>query len=215
MAPRSTTRDNDGVTDRHNFLDEAPPTEAREVSYAEDRESDGYVWNATRLWSWRPDFESGFGELRACLAEDSALTDREKAILHSTAASARKDSYCSLAWGQRLAKLIDDETAAQVLADASPTGLSEREAALTEWARQVVRDSNATTPEDVERLREAGLTDREIFEATALVALRLAFSTINGALGAAPDKQLADAAPEPVRAAVDYGRLPSAESSPA
>jgi hypothetical protein len=72
-----------------------------------------------------------------------------------------------------------------------------------------VRDPNATTKADIERLRELGLGDREIFEATVLVAFRLAFSTINDALGAAPDKQLADTAPAPVRAAVDYGRPPS------
>jgi alkylhydroperoxidase family enzyme len=51
-----------------------------------------------------------------------------------------------------------------------------------------VRDPNATTKADIERLRELGLGDREIFEATVLVAFRLAFSTINDALGAAPDK---------------------------
>ena len=51
------------------------------------------------------------------------------------------------------------------------------------------------------KLRELGLGDREIFEATAFVAFRLAFSTINDALGAAPDKQLADTAPTQVRAA--------------
>jgi hypothetical protein len=58
-------------------------------------------------------------------------------------------------------------------------------------------------------LREVGLGEREIFEATAFVAFRLAFSTVNDALGAAPDKQLADAAPPTVRAAVDFGRAPS------
>jgi hypothetical protein len=35
-------------------------------------------------------------------------------------------------------------------------------------------DPNATTSQDVERLREVGLGDREIFEATAWVAFRLA-----------------------------------------
>jgi hypothetical protein len=33
------------------------------------------------------------------------------------------------------------------------------------------------------------------------------------ALGAAPDTQLADAAPDPVRAAVSYGRAPSSAES--
>jgi hypothetical protein len=72
-----------------------------------------------------------------------------------------------------------------------------------------VNDPNATTEREVERLREVGLDDRQIFEATAFIALRLAWSTVNDALGAAPDKQLADAAPEPVRTAVSWGRQPS------
>jgi hypothetical protein len=72
-----------------------------------------------------------------------------------------------------------------------------------------VRDPNSTTEEQVSRLRELGLGDREVFEATAFIALRLAFSTINDALGAAPDQQLAEDAPERVRKAVTYGRPPA------
>ena len=70
-----------------------------------------------------------------------------------------------------------------------------------------------TTDADVANLRHLGVDDQTIFEATAFIALRLAYSTINGALGAAPDRQLAEAAPPLIRAAVSYGRPPSAESS--
>jgi uncharacterized protein YciW len=143
----------------------------------------------------------------------SALTDRDWAVLVTATAAERNDSYCSLAWGARLAALIDDETAAQVIAGDPAPQLSERESALAAWARNVVRDPNSTTETDVARLRDVGLGDREIFEATAFVAFRLAFSAINDALGAAPDKQLSEAAPEPVRAAIDYGRSPSATPS--
>jgi uncharacterized protein YciW len=80
-------------------------------------------------------------------------------------------------------------------------------------ARQVVRDPNATTSDDVARLRDVGLGDREIFEATAFVAFRLAFSAINDALGAASDRHLAEVAPEPIRAAASYGRAPAAHLS--
>jgi uncharacterized protein YciW len=110
-------------------------------------------------------------------------------------------------------RLSDDATAAQIIAGAPAPALSEREAALADWARQVVRDPNATTERNVARLRQVGLGDQEIFEATAFVAFRLAFSAINDALGAAPDKQLADAAPVEVRAAVDYGRAPALKPS--
>jgi alkylhydroperoxidase family enzyme len=91
--------------------------------------------------------------------------------------------------------------------------LNEREAALAGWARQVVRDPNAATDDDVARLRRVGLTDREIFEATTFIAFRLAFSTVNDALGAAPDQQLSAEAPALVRAAVGYGRAPSTTPS--
>src|ERR1035437_8649681 len=37
------------------FLVEPPPAEAAACMYDEDRSEDGYVWNVTRLWAWRPD----------------------------------------------------------------------------------------------------------------------------------------------------------------
>jgi uncharacterized peroxidase-related enzyme len=195
------------------FIGDPPPSEATEAAYDADRDSDGYVSNLTRLWSWRLDLYKSFAALRADLMEASALTPRDFAVLVTATAAERRDSYCSLAWGPRLGRLSDAETAAQVIAGAPAAGLSEREAALAAWAREVVRDPNGTTQADVARLREVGLGDREIFEATAFVGLRLAFSTINDALGAAPDRQLADEAPDPVRAAVTFGRAPSPEPS--
>ncbi len=90
----------------------------------------------------------------------------------------------------------------------APDALSDREVALASWARQVVRDPNATTPSDIAALHDAGLDDQAIFDATAFIAFRLAFSTVNDALGAAPDKELVDKVPVPVRNAVRYGRTP-------
>jgi uncharacterized peroxidase-related enzyme len=195
------------------FLGEPPASEATEAAYAADRDSDGYVGNLTRLWCWRPDLLTSFFVLRASVMKNSALTDREWAVLVTSTAATLSDSYCALAWGPRLAELSDDETAAQILSGKPAPALSDREAALAAWAHQVVRDPNATTSDDVVRLREVGLGDREIFEATAFIAFRLAFSTVNDALGAAPDQQLADEAPELVRAAVTYGRAPSSAES--
>lgn len=195
------------------FLGEPPPGEETDKAFAGDREGDGYVHNYTRLWSWRPGLWSSFQMLRDDLTDASALSDRDLALLVTAAVSEHGDSYCSFPWGTRLAEASDAETAGRVLANVPAPALSEREVALAEWARKVVRDPNATTSQDVERLREVGLGDREIFEATAWVAFRLAVATVNDALGAAPDRQLADAAPEPVRDAVTYGRTPSAEPS--
>jgi uncharacterized peroxidase-related enzyme len=201
------------MTTHPTFLAEPEPGPAVTAAYDSDRASDGYIGNVTRLWGWRPDLYESFASLRSGLMSSSTLTDRDFAVLVTATAAARGDSYCALAWGQRLARLTDDETAAIVIAGGQADALSEREQALCEWARQVVRDPNATSTDDVERLRRVGLDEREIFEATTLVALRLAFSTVNDALGAHPDKQLVDEVPEAVRRAVSWGRAPSSTPS--
>lgn len=195
------------------LIEESPPDEGRDAAYAADRDSDGYVWNVTRLWGWRPDIYREFEALRASLMDSSSLTDRDWAVLVTATASQLGDSYCSLAWGSKLARLADPETAAQLIANEPAPALSEREQALAAWTRRLVDDPNATTAEDVARLRAVGLGDREIFEATTFVAFRLAFSTVNDALGAEPDRQLRDAAPDRVRAAVRFGRPPAPEAS--
>jgi uncharacterized peroxidase-related enzyme len=192
------------------FLPEAPESETSQRLFDADRDAHGYVWNFTRLWGWRPDFLEQFVALRLGLMEASTLTDRDFAVLVAATASTLGDSYCSFAWGEKLTKLSDADTAAAVLAGTpQPDGLNEREAALGEWARQVARDPNGTTAADVTSLRAAGLDDREIFDATFFISLRLAFSTVNDALGAAPDPQLVERVPAPVRRTVTYGRQPA------
>jgi uncharacterized protein YciW len=189
------------------FLDHAPPSASVDRLVASDLESDGYVMNLTRLWSWRPDVADAFVDTRDVLLGDCELTPADVALLVAATAAARADSYCSLAWGRRLAEHIGPEAAASVVGGGLE-GLDERARTLTTWARHVVADPNATTPTDVQGLRDVGLSDRAIFEATAHIAFRLAFSTVNDALGAAPDAQAAEAAPEAVRRAVTFGRPP-------
>jgi uncharacterized peroxidase-related enzyme len=176
------------------------------AAYADDLSSDGYVNNLTRVWCWRPDVMASFQALRAELLTGSTLSEREVAVMVAATAAAHGDSYCALAWGTRLAGLAGDVTAAAVLHGLDSADLSERETALASWSCKVAGDPNATETSDVEELRRAGLADREIFEATAWIAFRQAFSTINDALGAPPDRELAEKAPKIVRDAVTFGR---------
>ena len=196
------------------FLSAPKPSEASSAHYARDITDDGYVNNLTRLWAWRPDVFDAFVNLRTLLIEKATLSFRERAILVCATAANVGDSYCALAWGTRLASEIDPTTAAEVLQRKEAPALTAREKALATWAGQVVREPNAITAADVDRLRGAGITDEEIFNATVFVAFRLAFSTVNDALGASPDGPLAAGAPATVRDAVSYGRSvsdPSAE----
>jgi alkylhydroperoxidase family enzyme len=189
------------------FLNE--PSTAEAAAYLEkERTGSGYVMNLERAWAWRPDLAEGFALVRKQLIESSHLTPREVALLTCTTARVLGDSYCSLAWGTKLAGIRGATAAAEVLRGVDPTASTSREVALRQWAEQIVRDPNGAGARQVENLRAAGLSDREIFEATVHVAFRLAFSAVNDALGARPDHQLVTAAPAEVRAAVTYGRPP-------
>jgi alkylhydroperoxidase family enzyme len=185
-----------------------PPaaSEAAARIYETEAAADGYVMNATRLWAWRPEVMQGFIDLRRGLREGSTLTPRDFSVMVCAAAAELGDAYCALAFGHRLAGDAGPELAAAVLRDQPHPGLTARDRALAGWARRVVRDPNRTTAADVDALRAAGLGDREIFDATAWIAFRIAFSTVNDALGARPDWQLRDEVPAEVRAAVAFGR---------
>jgi len=189
------------------FLNEPPSSGLLRSQYEDDRAADGYVSNHTRLWGWRPEVWGDFFQTRQTLIAGSSLTPSDLALLNAAAAAARSSSYCALAWGTRLAGQVDPATAVRVL-EGSLAALGDREAELTGWARRVAVDPTSTTQADVDRLRAIGLSDREIFDATIVIAMRVAFTAVNDALGALPDAQLAADAPDAVRAAVSYGRAP-------
>lgn len=187
------------------FLAEPPTTPRVQALYDADVASYGYVMNLNRAWAHHPDAHDALFDLIGAVASAGGLTMRERGVLVAACASTMGDSYCSLAWGGKLASESDPALAAAVLAG-TDEGLTGTERAMAAWARQVAADPNGTTAEDVQRLRDAGLDDARIFAVTTFVALRQAFSTVNDALGAVPDDQLRDGAPPEVRAVVTWGR---------
>jgi uncharacterized peroxidase-related enzyme len=194
------------------YLPVPETTPAIQAMFDEDQEQMGFVMNVSRLWAQAPEAHDGMFDLLTQAVELSGLSFRQRGILVTACASTLGDSYCSLAWGKKLAAKAGDDVAGSVLRG-DDLALDPQERALARWARQVARDPNATGAEDVRALREAGFDDRQVFGITLFVALRLAFSSVNDALGAQPDAELAATVPDQVRAAVTFGR--PAEETPA
>lgn len=204
-------------------MDEPAPamflSEPRELSaaaraaYDDDRAELGYVMNVTRVWAHDAESLDTLFEVLGRVATRAGLSDRDRGILVAATASTLGDSCCSFAWGGRLADATTPELSAGVLTGRDE-GLDEREHVLAAWARRVVADPNGVTAADVERLRDVGYDDGQVHAVTTFVALRLAFSTVNDALGARPDRQLVVDAPAAVRAAVGWGRPAAADPSP-
>jgi len=185
------------------FLDQPESGDGAQRMFDADEKYMGWVMNVSRLWAWQPESQQALFDLLDSVSAGFSM--RQRALLVAACASTFGDSYCSMAWGGKLAKESDAETAVAVLTG-SDDGLTAPEKAMTRWARAVAGDPNATTQDDVDGLRSAGFSDADIFAMTAFVGLRIAFSTVNDALGAQPDGELRGFSPPEVIAAVDFGR---------
>jgi alkylhydroperoxidase family enzyme len=193
------------ASNRPHFLADPPSTPESEAMLAGDLQDPGFVMNLTRLWSVDPSMLAMMRQLMGAASDLAGLGMREKGILVTAAASTLGDSYCSFAWGGKLAAEADAPTAASVLRG-EDQGLTAAEHEMAQWARAVAADPSSTTADQVEALRAAGFTDQQIFAITVYVAMRLAFSTINGALGAPPDAELGERVPAVVQEAITWGR---------
>jgi aminoglycoside phosphotransferase (APT) family kinase protein len=111
-----------------------------------------------------------------------------------------------LEWLPKLAPLLPLEVPVPV-AQGHPT-------AAYPWCWDVYRwiDGVTAPVEEIDAIqaaRDLGPFVAALQTADPDIGLRLAFSSGDDALGASPDPQLADEAPAPVRAAIDFGRTPA------
>jgi uncharacterized peroxidase-related enzyme len=187
------------------FLAAARSTPEGQRLFDDDLAEVGYVMNSSRLWAHFPGVLNDLAHLMDETTAAASLSRAQRAVLVTAAASAFGDSYCSLAWGKRLAENTSPEVAAAVI-EGGAEGLDQSQQALAQWARLVARKPNQIAADDVQALRDVGFDDSQIFAITIYVALRLAFATINDSLGAAPDSELRAEVPEAVRSAVTFGR---------
>ncbi len=187
------------------FLEAPSVTSEAQALFDEDVAEGGYVMNVTRLWAHNPPLVSGLFDLMGQAVANQELSFRQRGVLVAACASTLGDSYCALGWGAKLAGASDPDTAAAVIRG-SDEGLSDEERALAAWTRKVASGPNLTTIQDIDDLRSAGFSESQIFAVTTFVALRLAFSTVNDALGVGPDTELLTTAPRAVVNAVRFGR---------
>jgi uncharacterized peroxidase-related enzyme len=191
-----------------SFLAIPKPSADAARLYDADLEQLGFVMNASRLWAHQPVIHDGLFDLMGHAVRAGSLTFRQRAILVVACASALGDAYCSLAWGKKLSGVAGADLAAGVLRG-DDDRLDQTERVLARWARKITRDPNTTGARDVQALRDAGYDDAQIVAITSYVALRIAFATVNDALGARPDHELRESSPAPVRDAVTFGRSAS------
>ena len=195
----------DADSSRPHYLNDPVHTPEAQALFDTDIHDAGYVMNASRLWAYQPAAIAELFDLLKATTVAGALTLRQRGVLVTATASTIGDSYCSLSWGSKLADAADADIAAGVICGGDDR-LTAPEKAMARWARSIAKHPNNTTPDDIEALRDVGFSDEQIFAMTVFVSLRIAFSTVNAALGAHPDAALGSTVPDAVLDAVTYGR---------
>jgi uncharacterized peroxidase-related enzyme len=127
----------------------------------------------------------------------------------ATLAAARRlrSSYCMLAHGEIVReKFSDEDTLHAVVRDHRAADLDPVDVAIMDFAEKVVTDATSVTQQDIDRLRELGLTDGEIFEVAATAAARCFYSKLLDALGVQADPVYLDAFDPELRDLLAVGR---------
>ena len=162
-------------------------------------QSDGYIHNYTRAFSLHPELMDAWRALNTAIRRQMPLRRYELATL--AAARAIRSSYCMLAHGSVLVeKFLDSRTVAALAADFRNAGLEPVEVEVMAYAEKVALRANEITERDVQRLRDHGLTDAEIFDVAATAAARCFFSKTLDAVGVTADEKFEELGPELVRA---------------
>jgi uncharacterized peroxidase-related enzyme len=172
--------------------------------YERDIERVGYLPNYTRTFSLHPGAYEAWRHLIASIAKP--MDERRYELATIGAATQLRSSYCSLAHGKILAEKFFDPGDLQSIVETSSTAeLDEAEALVVRFAALVAEDATQVTVEDIEKLRAAGLSDRDIFDVVLAAAARSFYSKVLDATGTLADSVYQELEPG-LREALTVGR---------
>jgi uncharacterized peroxidase-related enzyme len=164
----------------------------------------GYVPNLARTFALRPDVYAAWVALNGAVKRSMPSRRYELATL--AAAATLRSSYCSLAHGRILAdEHLPVADVMAIAAGSTPDDMAAAERAIVEFARTAARSAAEVDERDIDRLRDSGLDDGEIFDLTLAVAARCFFSTVLDATGTRADGEFRSL-PTSLRTSLTVGR---------
>lgn len=174
--------------------------------YRKEKEGVGFVPEAARCLSTRPDlpplFDAFFDGIRA----NFSLSGRDWCLITFVAATRLRSTYCSQVYSHRMLALgIARETLLAIQRDYRSAGLTDREVAMLAHAEKVTVAADQVTQSDIDRLRAFSFTDRNIFDIALAASFRCMLSRLVDATGAVPEPAFQDA-DEAFRKAMTVGR---------
>lgn len=150
-----------GVIDEQNASGEL------ELIYNKSKERFGFVPNAIKMQSINPDTIKFYVGLSTYFTSQSSLSEKFRMIANELIAQNDQCEYCvSLMQGVIFSKFaITKDELQQIKQNPKKAPLDEPELALLEFILKVLKDSNSTTKEDIQKLNSLKIDDKIIFDA--------------------------------------------------
>ena len=171
--------------------------------YERQQASYRYVPSYAKAFGHRPEVMVRWGRLLAEIR--LPMDDRLFELATFAAAFELKNTACSLAHGQQLAKFINEEGVLALAAGKTDGVITEADTAVLTFATEVARDASTVSQQDVDSLKAHGYSDAEVFDISTAVAGRSFLTKILDALGAEMDVTAMDMN-EAFRQALTVGR---------
>ena len=170
------------------FINTTPPGEATgavQEMYARQQNTWGYVPNYAKVFCYRPEVMVRWAKLLSEVRRP--LDARRFELVTFAAAHELRHTSCALAHGKALTEFIGDNDVRAIAEGGTANSLTDAEKEMVRFARKIAKDASAVTPQDVEALKQHGLSDADVFDIAATAAARSFFTKLLDALGSEPD----------------------------
>lgn len=166
----------------------------------------GFVMEATKCWTFRPDLLPLYETFSASIRAQFSLGSRGWRLITFIAAKQIPSTYCSHVYARLLtAELGSKEQVLALQRDYRAAGLGARDVAMLAYAEQIAIDASKITPADIDALRAIGFSDVEIGDIALCASWRCFLSRFFDATGASPESMFIDE-DEEFRSAMTVGK---------
>jgi uncharacterized peroxidase-related enzyme len=156
-----------------DLAEEEVPLDERQKKYlAVCQEKLGFVPNVLMAYAWHGTKFAAFTAMyNDLMLGDSGLTKLEREMIAVTVSSANHCHYCLVAHGAAVRALSGNPALGEQLASNYRSAtLEPRQRAMLDFAWKLTREPDAIDEPDREALRQAGWSDREIWDIAAVAA---------------------------------------------
>ena len=131
----------------------------------------GFVPNVLRAYAFDPAKLDAFSAMyNDLMLADSGLSKLEREMIAVVVSSINKCFYCLTAHGQAVRALSGDPKLGEMLVmNWRVADLDARQTAMLTFAEHVTKASAETTEEDRQALRDAGFSDRDIWDIASVI----------------------------------------------